>query len=95
MTFPSLSATGRVSGGGGGRVLEEQVKASERPGGCGTGESLGTDLGEYKAETRRGRTFTRLIAEGSLSHGVHVRALPREGKASLGNQPCSREKVHP
>lgn len=66
-----------------------------RPGGRGTRESLGTELGEARAESRRGRTFPGLIAEGGLSHGVHVRAQPREGKESLGNELCSGEKVRP
>ena len=55
-------------------------------------ESLGTELGEERAESRRGRTFPWLIAEGGLSHGVHVRALPRLGKESLENQPYSERK---
>lgn len=62
------------------RASESEHRA---PGGCGTRESLGTELGEARAESRRGRTSPRLIAEGGLSHGVHVRALPRKGKGSL------------
>ena len=95
MTFLSPGAPRRVSGGGGGGAPGEQVKSVGSPGACGTDESLGTELGEERAESRRGRTFPRLIAEGGLSHGVHVRALPRPGKESLENQPSSGEKVHP
>lgn len=32
-----------------------------------------------------------LIAEGGLSHGVHVRARPREGKERRGNRRVGRE----
>lgn len=94
MTFPTPSAPGGVSYAGSGRAPGEQVRASGARR-CGMGESLGTELGEARAESRRGRTFPRLIAEGSLSHGVHVRALQREREESLGNQPSSGENVHP
>lgn len=75
------------------RDPERASQSAGRLGRCGTGEGLGTELGEARAESRRGRTFPRLIV--GLSHGVHVRALPREGKECLGNQPCSGEKVYP
>lgn len=93
MTFLSPpAAPRRVRRGGGGGVPSEQVNSGGRPGGCETVESLRTELGEERAESRRGRTFPRLIAEGGLSHGVHVRALPRLGKECLENQPCSERK---
>ena len=93
MTFLSPpAAPRRVRRGEGGGVPREQLKSGGRPGGCGTVESLGTELGEERAESRRGRTFPWLIAEGGLSHGVHVRALPRLGKESLENQHYSKRK---
>lgn len=70
-------------------------RKARRPGGRGTRKSLGRERGEAGAESRRGRAFPQLIAEGGLSHGAHVSARPGEGKGSRGNRLCSGEKVHP
>lgn len=58
--------------------------------GAGRVRNLGTELGEARAESRRGRTLSGLIAEGGLSHGVHVRAH-REERERRGNQRAGRE----
>lgn len=59
--------------------------------GAGRVRNLGTELAEARAESRRGRTLSGLIAEGGLSHGVHVRAH-REGRERRGKSACWERK---
>lgn len=82
--------SGRVSrGGGGGTPAGQSVSDAQE--GAGRVRNLGTELAEARAESRRGRTLSGLIAEGGLSHGVHVRAH-REGRERRGKSACRERK---
>lgn len=46
--------------------------------------------GQARVESRRGRTFPRLIAGGTSSHGMRVSALPKEGKGQDAQESIPR-----